>query len=204
MEPYPDFAQLRRHEREGIDYIILHRAGSSGLLVMAPHGGGIEPGTCAIADAVAGRRHAFYCFKGIKPRGNSVLHITSDRFDEPLAGGMLRQAQWVLAIHGCRDEEPVVAIGGLDERRGTAVITALERAGIPARPSKRPGLGGRQPENVCNRGRSAAGVQLEISRGLRMRLFSDLDRRALRTRVPRFQHFVAALKECLAEIEAVP
>ena len=50
---------------------------------MAPHGGGIEPGTTEIAEAVAGHEHTFYSFSGVKARGNSVLHITSSRFDEP-------------------------------------------------------------------------------------------------------------------------
>ncbi len=68
----------------------LHRSGSSGILVMAPHGGGIEPGTGDIADGVAGQHHSFYCFKGIKKQGNRALHITSNRFDEPLAMAMVR------------------------------------------------------------------------------------------------------------------
>ena len=122
MTPYPNFAVLAQHEEEGFDYRILHRNGFSGVLVMAPHGGGIEPGTGDIADALAGSAHAFYCFKGLKKRGNRALHITSNRFDEPLAERMLKKTQWVLTIHGCREGAPLVWVGGRDLRRGDTEV----------------------------------------------------------------------------------
>ena len=94
---------------------------------MAPHGGGIEPGTGDIADAVAGQHHSFYCFKGIKKQGNRVLHITSNRFDEPLAMTMVTNANWVLTIHGCRDVEPVVWVGGRDLPQGDRIIMTCSK-----------------------------------------------------------------------------
>ncbi len=48
------------NETKGKDYRIHLRHGKSGILVMAPHGGGIEPGTTEIADAVAGAERSFY------------------------------------------------------------------------------------------------------------------------------------------------
>ena len=45
MDKYRNFQELKRHEKEGTDYEICARKGSSGIAVMAPHGGGIEPGT---------------------------------------------------------------------------------------------------------------------------------------------------------------
>lgn len=199
MTFYPNFAELARQEKEGLDYVILHRSGSSGILVMAPHGGGIEPGTGDIADALAGSEHAFYCFKGLKKTGNRVLHITSNHFDEPLAVKMLTDALWVLTIHGCRDVEPVVWVGGRNLPYGERVIETLQGVGIPARRCDDPGLRGLQPDNVCNRGRSSAGVQLEISRGLREMLFTDLFRRRLRCRTPLFYRFVNRLRTGLLD-----
>jgi phage replication-related protein YjqB (UPF0714/DUF867 family) len=199
VEVYRDFATLRQHEQSGFDYVILSRAGSSGLLIMAPHGGGIEPGTGDIADALAGSEHAFYCFKGIKKQGNRVLHLTSNRFDEPVAERMLQDARWVLTIHGCRDVEPLVWVGGRDLQRGDIMITTLLRIGIPARRCHRPGLRGLEADNVCNRGRAAVGVQLEVSGGLRRMLFSDLFRRPLRCRTPLFYRFVNTLESCLPD-----
>jgi phage replication-related protein YjqB (UPF0714/DUF867 family) len=51
-----------RHEKEGRDYEVHQRKGASGIAVIAPHGGGIEPGTMDIADSVAGEEHTFCCF----------------------------------------------------------------------------------------------------------------------------------------------
>ena len=39
-----NFAELTRFARPGRDFLIEHRNGTSGLAIMAPHGGGIEPG----------------------------------------------------------------------------------------------------------------------------------------------------------------
>ena len=190
---YRTFAQLRQKEAEGRDYVIRSRAGHSGILVIAPHGGGIEPGTGDLADALAGRQHAFYCFKGIKKEGNRVLHITSNRFDEPLATTMLQEARWVLALHGCRDVEVVVWVGGRDFRQGDQIIARLQQDGFPAHRCDRPGLRGLHPDNICNRGHYKAGVQLEISYGLRNRMFANLYKRSIRGRTPIFHRFVHTL-----------
>lgn len=197
MDPYRHFGQLQQHEQDGRDYVILHRSGSSGILVMAPHGGGIEPGTGDIADGVAGQHHAFYCFKGIKKQGNRALHITSNRFDEPLALQMVAAANWILTIHGCRDDEPVVWVGGRDRPQGDRIINDLQAAGIPAQRCDRPGLRGLHPQNVCNRGRSSAGVQLEISFGLRNMMFANLRHRRIRCRTPLFHRMVDTLAFCI-------
>lgn len=199
VDHYRHFSQLRQHETEGFDYIILHRTGTSGILVMAPHGGGIEPGTGDIADAVAGHRHAFYCFKGIKKSGNRILHITSNRFDEPLGAAMVREASWVLTLHGCRDTARVIWVGGRAIYQGDHIIDELQQAGFPAHRCDRPGLRGLHPDNICNRGRHKAGVQLEISAGLRNTLFADLPKRRIRGHSPLFHRFVDTLAKTLQE-----
>jgi len=83
-DTYPNFAALARSQRSGIDYRVLVRRAEPAFAVIAPHGGGIEPGTSEIADAIAGEKHSCYEFEGLKPSGNSVLHITSTHFDEPM------------------------------------------------------------------------------------------------------------------------
>ena len=85
MDKYDTYAQLEKCETEDKDYAIVHRDLSSRIVVIAPHGGGIEPGTIDIADALAGCRYSFYGFKGLKKSGNSALHINSSNFDEPIA-----------------------------------------------------------------------------------------------------------------------
>jgi phage replication-related protein YjqB (UPF0714/DUF867 family) len=199
VTPYRNFSELAQHEEEGFDYLIRHRSGSSGVLVMAPHAGGIEPGTGDIADALAGSEHAFYCFKGLKKSGNHILHITSNHFDEPRAVRLLGEARWVLTVHGCREAAPLVWVGGRALRQGDTLIKALKGIGISAGRSVDPALRGLQSENICNRGCSGAGVQLEISRGLREMLFSHLFRRRLRHPTPLFDRFTTAVRNGLKD-----
>ena len=90
MDKYTNIAELKQNEREDEDYTILYRELTSKIAIMAPHGGGIEPGTIDIADNLAGCDYTFYSFKGLKKSEYSILHINSNTFDEPIA---LRVAQ---------------------------------------------------------------------------------------------------------------
>ena len=102
MLPYHSYRELKENETEGQDYRIRKKWGPSGIAVMAPHGGGIEPGTTEIAEAVAGKAHTFYSFSGLKAKGNARLHITSRRFDEPVGVAIAEHSDVVLTIHGCK------------------------------------------------------------------------------------------------------
>jgi phage replication-related protein YjqB (UPF0714/DUF867 family) len=164
---------------------------------MAPHGGGIEPGTVDVADAVAAGDHTFYAFKGLKARGNAGLHINSNRFDEPVGVRAAAAARVVVTIHGSRDMEAVVHVGGKNRVLKERIVAALNRAGFQAAICETPGLRGIQAENICNRCRSGAGVQLEISRGMREKLFENLHHRSLRKKTVLFYRFVEALREVL-------
>jgi phage replication-related protein YjqB (UPF0714/DUF867 family) len=190
---YADYAALAGGEIEGVDFVIIQRTGRSDVAVIAPHGGGIEPGTADIADAVAADRHTFYGFKGIKPAGNRVLHITSNHFDEPRCVRIAEAAAWVLTLHGCRGAEEIVWVGGRHMAFRTIFIRTLRRFGFQASSSRQPGLRGLQPGNLCNRGRQGRGVQLEITAGLRRRLYLSIEYRRVRQRTPAFYRLVAAL-----------
>ncbi|WP_291463662.1 poly-gamma-glutamate hydrolase family protein [Desulfobacula sp.] len=197
MDEYANFAQLEQNEREGEDYTILYRGAESKIAVMALHGGGIEPGTIDIADVVAGSDHTFYAFKGIKKTGNKILHITSNRYDEPLGLKVSKNAGIVISIHGCRDKKEMVFIGGNDQKLKQKIMYALRTAGFGAVISDVPGLRGISPENICNRCKSGKGVQLEISRGLREKMFDGLVRRSLRKKTKVFYKFVNTIKKAL-------
>jgi len=199
IDKYTGFKELTRHEIEGVDYVILARKGTSSIAVIAPHGGGIEPGTADIADAVAADRHTFSAFKGIKKTGNAILHITSDRFDEPTALKIAEQARMVITIHGCRGQEERVYVGGRDDAVKKRVINALNRAGFHAEESLKPGLRGKNPENICNRCRTGLGVQIEISKGLRTRMFEGLGKRSIRKKTETFYSFVRVLRDAIDE-----
>jgi phage replication-related protein YjqB (UPF0714/DUF867 family) len=177
---YRCFAELARHEIAGKDYRIevLERADAS-VLVVAPHGGLIEAGTSQIAAAIAGRDLHLFSFEGLKPYGeNRALHITSHRFDHPHCLALAARSHRVLSVHGCLGER-CIHIGGLDEAltsRLTAELVAAEFNVV----SPSPRYPGRHPANICNRGSSGKGAQLEITHDLRISGQTQIIARAVR------------------------
>ncbi len=200
MSTYRSFSELVAREEEGIDYRIRCRRGSTGIGVVAIHGGEIEPGTTEIAEAVAGCRHSLYTFSGIKPCGNAALHITSHLFDEPQGNDLVARTAIIFSIHGCGDPEPIVFLGGRYHRLARQVGKMLESVGfITGRSSQYPGL---SRLNICNRGRLAMGVQLEISAGLRRNFFGDLKRRPLPAGSPLMDRFVKTVTAVIGNMDA--
>ena len=167
MDTYTCYAELARAERDGIDYEkVVQPVTGAQVAVIAPHGGGIEPGTDTIAAAVAGLDFSYYCFRGCKPNKNRRLHITSHRFDEPNCVALLASHTWVIAIHGCNDEGEQVFLGGLDTELITDIVTALAAANIRTATDGH-AYPGTQPDNICNRGAAAKGAQIELTRAFR-------------------------------------
>jgi phage replication-related protein YjqB (UPF0714/DUF867 family) len=62
-----------------------------------------------------------------------------------------------------------------------------------------PTRAGLHPRNLCNRGRQARGLQLELSEGLRGRLFRSLDRRGRQHPTPAFHQLARSLRAALDE-----
>src|SRR5580693_5386201 len=96
---YKSFVELAGNEKENSDFRVRSRACRGTPAVIAPHGGGIEPGTSELADSIAGADLSFYAFEGIKRTGNAVLHITSGRFDEPQGIALVAASPRVVALH---------------------------------------------------------------------------------------------------------
>jgi len=197
MDKYTKYADLKRYEIEDSDYTILYRELGSKFTIMAPHGGGIEPGTIDIADELAGSDYTFYAFKGLKKSGNSTLHINSNAFNEPIALKVAQNADIVISIHGAKDKSEIVYVGGTNQELKQHISYALRLAGFDATISEIPGLRGIKPENICNRCKTGKGVQLELSRGLREKLFDNLGHRSLRKKTVVFYTFVNTLREAL-------
>lgn len=192
MSSYPSFAALQANELVGVDYRVRVRHGFSGIAIMAIHGGGIEPGTTEVADALAGQWHTFYSFSGLKPSGNAGLHISSRKFDEPTGRFIAQHSRMVVTIHGCRDESLATYVGGRHIAMKKAIRTALVSSGFTATDARRfPGI---NPKNICNRGRSGMGVQLEISFALRKLLFEDISRLHRKRGRPCFSAYVRAVQ----------
>ena len=189
MTLYTSFGTLADRETEGQDYRVRIEPRDSRVLIMAPHGGRIELTTTEVAEAIAGMEYSFYAFEGLKAGGNGALHIESHLFDEPRALGAVEKADIVITVHGQvgRTEE-FVMLGGLDHGLRSEIRQQLEAAGFQTRPPSE-GLMGTDPMNICNRGRSGQGVQLEISRKLReglrtkqgqLKMFADAVRKGIR------------------------
>jgi phage replication-related protein YjqB (UPF0714/DUF867 family) len=167
IDLYSSFAHLETFESHGTDFRVraVERA-ESPVLVLAPHGGGIEIGTSQLAARIARARYSLFSFEGLKPPWqNRGLHITSHNFDHPLCLAMLARASVVVAIHGCKGESQVFA-GGLDEELKMLLAERLREAGFPVATEGHKYLG-RNPLNICNRGMRARGAQLEFTRDFR-------------------------------------
>ena len=172
---YKNFKKLANREVEGQDYRIRIELRDPSVLIMAPHGGKIEPTTAEVAEAIAGTEYSFYSLEGLKSDGNSVLHIESHLYDEPRALKAVERADIVITVHGQINQvDEFVMVGGLHKNLGSEIEKQLEAAGFKIRPPTE-GLMGTDPMNICNRGKSKQGIQLEISRKVRDLLRMDKD-----------------------------
>jgi phage replication-related protein YjqB (UPF0714/DUF867 family) len=105
----------------------------------------------------------------------------------------------MVSIHGCGDTEPVVFLGGRFAQLGQWIKKSVEDAGFPGRRSVRfPGL---SPHNICNWCRLRIGVQLEISAGLRPRMFGNLTRSQRKKPSPLLSRLVSAVQAALDHFE---
>jgi phage replication-related protein YjqB (UPF0714/DUF867 family) len=199
MDAYRSFEELGETETEDVDFrVLIVKREKSGIVIVAPHGGAIEPGTSEVATAVAGNEMSLALFEGIKTGGgNRRLHLTSTRFDEPRCLELVMAAAAVVAIHGEASAEPAVFLGGRDHRLGAQLKAALKRHGHAVEVHGNRDLHGLSENNICNRGRSGAGVQLELSRGLRRIFFRSLTTEGRKEPTDAFFRFAAAVRQGL-------
>ena len=89
-------------------------ARSNFCLLIAPHGGGVEPGSSEIMRAVVEvGGWAWYEFAGFLRQGNKeALHMPSASFDEPTLKSMLPQAGFVIAFHGASESRRTRCVRG--------------------------------------------------------------------------------------------
>ncbi len=172
MDKYASFRELARNEKARHDYVIHFRRGHTGISIVAPHGGKIERGTMGLADAIAGTEHSYYCFEGKKTKNNRALHVTSNNFDEPIALSIVRNSRRVVTIHGAKGEEAAIYAGGRDQTLRLLMLGALSAQGFYAVDDPSPTRQGRGVNNICNRGLSGRGLQLEFTFAMRRALFA--------------------------------
>lgn len=201
-DEYSNFKELAKSEAEGEDFAIKFADRKSNVLIMAPHAGGIEPGTSEIGLAIAQEELSYYLFEGIKSVGNAVLHITSTNFDEPQALHIAAKSKYIVAIHGERSESEVVYLGGRNQDLQNHIIASLKNEGFQVRKHHNPGLQGVSLTNICNRCASALGIQLELGKGLRRKFFMSLSSEGRKQTTEELEKFSTAVREGLKRANA--
>src|SRR5262245_50928761 len=191
---YQNYDDLSAHEREGIDFAVCTNQRRSKAAVIAPHGGRIELGTSGITVATAADVYGSYCFEGLKSGSNADLHLTSINFDEPRCLALIARCDVVVAVHGLAGTREFVDIGGRDAALRKLIRTRLREAGFEAHIVISGSHAARSLRNICNRGRSRAGAQIEVTRPLRnslrqsktrLQLFADAVRLAIDMKLSR-------------------
>ena len=104
----------------------------------------------------------------------------------------------VVSIHGEASTEEVVFLGGRDTDRRRRIRRSLRHSHFTVKTHPNRKLQGCDLKNLCNRGTSGRGVQLELSKGLRLSFFPKLSESGRMTRTQRFLEFVAAVREALS------
>lgn len=181
---YKNFAQLKAHEKIGVDYRVRQTFTDSTTMILAIHGGNIERETDDIARAVAKiGGYDYYEFIGLTPG----LHLTSTCFNDPAALNMVKRSDKTLSIHGCRSVKVLTYVGGQDKVLAAKVKSALKAAGFSVQTAEG-SIGGYSDSNICNKNDIGRGVQIELTAPLRTQLANDQDK---------FDRYVSALLKAL-------
>jgi phage replication-related protein YjqB (UPF0714/DUF867 family) len=161
-----------------------------GLLLMAPHGGGIEINTDRqarrVADSLLGADVSTWCCKGWKSGGGAWdrWHVTSTLISPAsfpgLASVSQREFAYAVAFHGMADDG--VLIGGsapkqLKQALKQEIAAALGGAAGPVTVAKKgDSIGGSSPANVANwvTAEGAGGIQIEQSYTVRSEYWKDV------------------------------
>lgn len=188
---FRSFADLTKHHKQGRDYdIVILKHTASKIAVIAPHGGAIERRTSEIARAIAADDFHLYLFEGIRESENyNTLHLTSHFFDEPKCLALIETCPYVISIHGCIDASEKVFVGGLNIPLKNHLSIALRKADVPVETTGHqfPAI---EPSNICNRGSTGKGVQLEFSTAIRGSIKEPLAIQAIRSVLLEISHAV--------------
>lgn len=194
-DKYINYAALKTAKQEGRDYQIVVRTVTPSInaVVIGPHAGRIEEHISTIATAVVGDDIDLYLFEGLMPSENKDLHITSENFDEPKALKLLATKSLVIAIHGREDKDDLdrIYLGGRDNELTGEIARQLEQVGFVTLADGHQ-FPGEKATNICNRGATNQGSQLEIPKSIRKRLARDSEllgrfRDALRAAILRLE-----------------
>ena len=192
-DKYKNYSGLSLNEKG--NYSVKLKKRESNILIVGIHGGGIEPGVSELVGEIAGNDFSSYLFEGTKKKGNSDLHITSNHFDEPRLLKALKKYEKAIFIHGCKDKKEIIYIGGRNYFLGRKLKNELEKKGFRVKLKFFGRFNAKSKRNICNKGKSSKGVQVEISFGLRNKMFEDISsKKGRRKKTKLFREFVDSLK----------
>jgi phage replication-related protein YjqB (UPF0714/DUF867 family) len=226
-----DYARRhRRHER--FDDTLARTDDMPKTTILAPHGGGIEPGTSELCLAVAGYHPAnlpqvppagvtydYWMFEGVRELGNAALHVRSTGCDDGVAVSLCAGSLNALSLHGFDpapefpSDEQIVLVGGGNVALKELLLAGLRNANIKRLAAGAGGeLDGDDPCNIVNRTLLVQpepstplgmGAQLELSTPLREAMFTEHSRpRRKHTTTQLFWTFVAVCRDALDRLEA--
>jgi phage replication-related protein YjqB (UPF0714/DUF867 family) len=223
-----DYARrYRRHER--FDDTVARTDDVPKTTILAPHGGGIEPGTSELCLAVAGYHPAnlvpvgvtydYWMFEGLWEDDNTALHVTSTGCDDGVAVSLCAGSLNALALHGKNGQQEDVLVGGGNDTLRQYLGNGLDDAGFVVIDAggnpdlDGPDLDGNNPCNIVNRtlrarpqpstGPLGMGAQLELSNGLRRAMFTKFTRSGRKlTTTQLFWTFVAVCRDALDRLQA--
>ncbi|AYX89700.1 poly-gamma-glutamate hydrolase family protein [Staphylococcus cohnii] len=170
---FKSMTELMDYTEENTDWVIHSIKRNSNIIITAIHGGAIEPATTELAELTAEKgSFDYFTFKAIRTKANSELHVTSRRYDEPKLMKMIANNPYAIAIHGCKGEDEIIYMGGKDEQLMDAMTEEFEKLGIDVRqaPSH---MSGAHDDNIINCCKTEKGVQLELTSGIRKKLFEN-------------------------------
>lgn len=202
---------------EGTDYLRRYYSkNGNDTIIHAIHGGEIERGTTELAEDIAGIHtgtydYNLYIFEDIIDDSSSggddrIFHISAYEYEETILLSKTSQASKVVSLHGAGDTTALVYIGGLNDHLRNTIKTHLEAAAFTVDMNPPADLGGTHILNTTNLGRTQAGVQLEITNGLREQLFDDLKNASTRasSKTSKYWDFVNAIRAAIDEADAHP
>lgn len=178
---FQNFAELAAHKKQGTDYDFEIQRTSSPVLVMAFHGGLIEPGTTELGKALGQYGFNFYSFVGLTQEEMDAptltcadVHLTSARFDEPQLQALTAKAQACVTLHGFGGVEADFCVGGASEEKRRALSALLAREFPDLRSCELccPPFNGTSAKNPANQCR-VWGVQIEMSPQVRKTILTN-------------------------------
>ncbi|WP_102422201.1 poly-gamma-glutamate hydrolase family protein [Bacillus amyloliquefaciens] len=194
-DKYRNFEELKANESP-FNFSVFSKEQDTDVLILAPHGGGIEGGTSELAKELS-ETYSTYLFEALKTPGAFDLHLTSTNFDEPQALEMLKEHEFTLSLHGYASNDQHVLVGGTDRDKAEAITSTLNNAGYSAELlDEGTRLSGSSPNNVANKNKTGKSVQLELSTGLRKSMFNTFSLKGRTdTRNENFYNFIVTLSQ---------